>query len=593
MATNNLEILGYNYLTNLSVINADEVNTNLLTKETPSGTITNEQFNQLYGLDTDMTVQQQINNIEQELANIGDNYWGSFWSTQTQTNAGTTSMNLFTLNNSDPSNNFVDLSGSSKIKVSSSNVYNIQFSSQVDKTDSGTDDIYIWLRKNGSNVADTNTIITLDGNNKKVVAAWNWVLYLAVNDYIEIAWSSPDIDMRLVYEASSGSPTKPAVPSVIVTVTNVTGVGPQGIQGPTGATGATGPRGPKGDTGPQGPQGEPGSGTVDTVARAIATGAASAAAAASATAFLSLEQSSTALAGLAVTNGAVATLQGQVTTLEGSQALQDAQISALQGKTDNILSAVPLDRTTFGGNILLSNYPAGTGLTLSGRGESTFEYLIRAPRVICETGTSTFNSIATYGNVSIAEDLSVDGRIYISEGTTPPTAGLPKIQTNGAIGATHNFCGLSTQTDGYVTSQGYHVGWDDGLGHYPEHIFYHATSDSTKKELFNLYQEHATFKTTNISFFASDQPSSIRDASIIIGKNTLPVSDDGGNVTLNAKVVNIAPNQVAATVNIATGTLALNTVNIGSSPLGIVNINGTVNMSGTNFSMVNSFFRQF
>jgi hypothetical protein len=216
---------------------------------------------------------------------------------------------------------------------------------------------------------------------------------LAINDYIEIAWSSPDTDVRLFYEASSGSPTKPAVPSVIVTVTNVTGVGPQGVQGPKGDKGDKGARGPKGDTGPRGPEGPAGSGTVDEVARTIALGAASSAAAAGATATLSLSQSSTALAGLAATNTAVATIQGQVTTLETSQALQDAQISALQGKTDNILSAVPLDRTTFGGNILLSNYPSGTGLTLSGRGESEFTYLIRAPRIICNSGTSTFDTL--------------------------------------------------------------------------------------------------------------------------------------------------------------------------------------------------------
>jgi hypothetical protein len=589
MATNNLEILGYNYLTNLSSINADEVNISLyLTKETPSGLITSEQFDQLYGLNTDQTIQEQIDNIEQELADLGDSFWGSFWSTQTQTNAGATSVNLMTLNNSDPSNNFVDLSGSSIIKVSSANVYNIQFSAQLDKTDGGTDKIYIWLRKNGANVADSNTSITLQGGGAKQVAAWNWVLELAINDYIEIAWSSTDTAVRLFYEGSSGSPTKPAVPSVIVTVTNVTGEGPQGVPGPQGPQGIQGPRGPKGDRGPEGPAG---SGTVDEVARTIAIGAASSAAAAGATATLALSQSATALAGVTtLTTTTIPAIQGQILTLETSQSLQDAQISILQGKTDNILSAVPLDRTTFGGNVLLSNYPAGTGLTLSGRGESEFTYLIRAPRIICNSGTSTFDTLATGSFASIGNDLNVNGRIYI---THTSGTGLTKIQTSGSSGADYNFTGISTQQDGLVFSQGYHVGWDDGLGTFPAHRFYHATSNSSKKEIFNLYQENATFKTTNINLFASDQPSSTRDASIVIAKNLLPFDPDGGTMSLNAKNVNIATGQAAATVNIATGVLAVNTVNIGSSPLGIVNINGVVNMNGTNFSMVNSFFRQF
>ena len=592
MALNNVEIYGYNSLVNLSIVNADEVNTTLFTKNETDPIITNTQWNQMYGLNTTYTIQEQFDNIEQELSNIGDNYWGSFWSTQTQTNAGATAINIFTFNNSDPSNNFVELSGNSIIKVESSNVYDIQFSAQIEKTDGGNDSVDIWLRKNGVNVPDTNTVLTLQGGNAKDVPAWNFVLPLEAGDYIELAWSSPDTAVRALYQPASTSPTRPAVPSIILTVTNVTGVGPQGVPGPQGPQGPQGDRGPKGDTGPRGPKGDDGSGTVDEFARTIAIGAASSAAAAGATATLALSQSATALAGLATTNGALTTLAGQVTTLEGSQALQDAQISSLQGKTDNILSAVPLDRTTFGGNVLLSNYPAGIGLTLSGRGESEFSYLIRAPRIICNSGTSTFDTLSTGSFASVGSDFNVNGRIYISHTATVPTGGLTKIQTSGASGADYNFTGLSTQPDGLVLSQGYHVGWDDGVGGFPAHRFYHATGNSSKKEIFNLYQENATFKTSNINLFASDQPSSNRDASIVITKNSVPFDPDGGTMSINAKNVNIAQNQTTATVNIATGLLAVNVVNIGSVA-GIVNINGAVNMAGTNFSMVNSFFRQF
>lgn len=592
MALNNVEIYGYNSLVNLSVVNADEVNTTIFTKNETDPIISDEQWNQMYGIDTDQTIQEQINELQGEIADLGTNYWGSFWSTSTQTNAGTTSMNLFTFNNADPSNNgiSIDATYAYKINIAHADVYNIQFSAQFDKTDAGDDVVDIWLRKNGSNVADTNTVLTLHGNDAKAVPAWNFVLPLEVGDYIELAWSSADIDMRVLAQSAGTSPTRPAIPSIILTVCNVTGVGAQGPQGPKGNKGDTGARGPKGDTGPRGPKGEPGSGTVDDVARAIATGAASTAAAASATAYLALSESATVAAGLVTVQGELATVQGQVTALETSQAAQDVEISSLQGKTTNILSADPLVSTIFGGNILLSNYPSGIGTTISGRGESEFTFDIRAPRIICTTGTSSFDTLSTGDYASIGGDLNVSGRIYISQLGSAP---LTKIQTSGAAGADYNYTGISTQTDSYVKSQGYHVGWDDGFGHYPAHRFYHATSDSTKKEIFNLYQENATFKTSNINLFASDQPSSLRDASIIITKNSLPLAEDGGSVALNAQSVNIATNHASAVVNIATGTLAINTVNIGSSPLGVVNINGTVNMSGTNFSMVNSFFRQF
>jgi hypothetical protein len=580
MALNNIEINGYNYLANLSSINCDECNVALfMTKETEAGLITSEQFDQLYGLNTTYTIQEQFDNIESEIAAFGANRWGSFWSTQTQTNAGTTAMNLFTFNNADPSNNGVDLSGNNKIKVVQNDVYDIQFSAQMDKTDSGDDEVEIWLRKNGVNVPDTNTIITLHGNNAKEVPAWNFVLSLEAGDYIELAWYSPDIDMRALYQSAGTSPTRPAIPSIILTVTNVTGVGAQGVPGPQGPQGPQGERGPKGDRGARGPQGEPGSGTVDEFARTIAIGAASSAAAAGATATLALSQSATALAGVTtLTTTTIPAIQGQITTLQGDQALQNAQISSLQSKTDNILSADPLTSTTFGGNILLSNFPSGIGTTLSGRGESQFTYLIRAPRVICNSGTSTFDTLSTGSFASIGSDLNVNGRVYISH---TAIGGLTKIQTSGASGADYNFTGISTQTDGFVKSQGYHVGWDDGFGNVPAHRFYHATSDSTKKEIVTFEKENVTYHIDKFNFYSTSTPSSNRDCGIEIATAAFPLSPDLGTMTIKGSVLNLLPGTFATTVNIG-------------STFGVVNINGAVNMMGKNFTVqAGTFFQQF
>jgi len=579
MALNNVEIYGYNSLVNLSVVNADEVNTTLFTKIETDPIITNTQWNQMYGIDTDQTIQEQINELQGEIADLGTNYWGSFWSTSTQTNAGTTSMNLFTFNNSDPSNNgiSIDATYAYRINIAHSDVYDIQFSAQFDKTDAGDDEVEIWLRKNGANIPDTNTIITLHGNNAKAVPAWNFALPLTVGDYIELAWYSPDIDMRVLYQSSGTSPTRPAVPSIILTVSNITGVGAQGPQGPKGDKGNTGARGPKGDEGPRGPKGDPGSGTVDDVARAIATGAATTAAAASATAYLALSESAAAITAVGTLTTTVGEQALAITALETSQGVQDAQISALEGKTTNILTTDPLASTTFGGNILLSNYPSGIGTTLSGRGESEFSFLIRAPRVICEGATSTFDSIVVANDAQASGNVSVSGRLYISEIASAPRV---KIQTSGAAGADYNFTGISTQTDGFVQSQGYHVGWDDGLGHYPAHRFYHATSDSTKKEIVSFATQNANYHLDNFNFYSSSAVSSNRDCGIEIATAPFPISPDLGTMNIKGGTVNIAPGTIATVVN------------IGSS-YGFVNINGYVSMPGKNFSIVGGFFNQW
>ena len=147
-------------------------------------------------------------------------YFGSFYSTQDQASAGANQMNKMTLNTTDISNG-VSIVSNSRITIANAGVYNIQFSAQLDKTDSGDDVVDIWLQKNGSNVANSNTQTTLVGNNGKFVAAWNFVVAASAEDYFELCWHSADTGVFLNYVASASNPTRPAIPSVILTVTQI------------------------------------------------------------------------------------------------------------------------------------------------------------------------------------------------------------------------------------------------------------------------------------------------------------------------------------------------------------------------------------
>jgi hypothetical protein len=167
MSISNLDYTSYNYLTNLASVNADEVNTNVLTKSDPD--ISDLQFDMLEGINTNQTIQQQIDGLIAGLETIG--YWGAFWSTVAQTNAGATSANYMTVNNSDPSNNQVQIGAtSSQIKVLNAGTYNIQFSAQFDKTDGGKDDVSVWFLKNGANIAkcfDALKVVLCGGTSEK------------------------------------------------------------------------------------------------------------------------------------------------------------------------------------------------------------------------------------------------------------------------------------------------------------------------------------------------------------------------------------------------------------------------------------------
>ena len=155
--------------------------------------------------------------------NTATGSYGSFYDTTTQTNLVANIPRSMSFNTTDITNG-VSISGSTSpfntyIKTENPGVYDIQFSAQLDKTDAGKDEIIIWLRKNGIDLTDTATTVTLTNNNDKVVAAWNWFVNSAANDYYQIIWLSADTNIRLLAEPISG--THPGIPSVILTVNRV------------------------------------------------------------------------------------------------------------------------------------------------------------------------------------------------------------------------------------------------------------------------------------------------------------------------------------------------------------------------------------
>jgi hypothetical protein len=155
--------------------------------------------------------------------NTSTGSYGSFYDTTTQTNPVANIPRSMSFNNTDITNG-VSISGSTSpfntyIKTQNAGVYNIQFSAQIDKTDGGNDEVVIWLRKNGIDLTDTATTLTLQNNNDKQIAAWNWFVTSAANDYYQIIWLSADVDLRLLAEPISG--THPGIPSVISTVNRV------------------------------------------------------------------------------------------------------------------------------------------------------------------------------------------------------------------------------------------------------------------------------------------------------------------------------------------------------------------------------------
>lgn len=147
-------------------------------------------------------------------------YYGNFLSTSTQTNAGATAANTITYNTTDLSSG-VSVVSNSRITVANAGIYNIEFSAQLQKSSGGDDYADIWLSKNGSNVANSNTTVHLVSNPGYAVAAWNFLVNANAGDYYELKWHSSDTTMQLLAAAAGTNPTRPAIPSVILSVTQI------------------------------------------------------------------------------------------------------------------------------------------------------------------------------------------------------------------------------------------------------------------------------------------------------------------------------------------------------------------------------------
>jgi hypothetical protein len=102
----------------------------------------------------------------------------------------------------------------------------LQFSIQFKNTSNDGQDVDIWFRKNGTNIANSNSRFHLparksSGDPSHLIAAMNFFVSMAANDYVEIMWRPTSTAVSLEHFDTSTSPTRPAVPSAIVTMSFV------------------------------------------------------------------------------------------------------------------------------------------------------------------------------------------------------------------------------------------------------------------------------------------------------------------------------------------------------------------------------------
>ena len=147
--------------------------------------------------------------------------YGQFSSTQTQSGSADTAYSM-TFNTTDFSNG-VSLVSGSRLTVSNTGIYNIQFSSQLHTTVNQAVDFSIWFAMTGSNITNSNTDFSIEKvtGGGFAVAALNYLTQIRSGSYVELKYSKTTAEGQLQAKGTQATPSRPATPSVIVTITQV------------------------------------------------------------------------------------------------------------------------------------------------------------------------------------------------------------------------------------------------------------------------------------------------------------------------------------------------------------------------------------
>jgi hypothetical protein len=144
-------------------------------------------------------------------------YYGVFSKTTDATPAATNTAYTLTFDSTDISNGVTIGTPASRIVVPVSGLYQIKANVQISSGSGSKKDIYVWFRKNGTDVPNTTRIVTSDVSNGYVTVALTETLSLDASDYIEMAYGANSTDITI--DAVAATAFAPAAPSVILAIT--------------------------------------------------------------------------------------------------------------------------------------------------------------------------------------------------------------------------------------------------------------------------------------------------------------------------------------------------------------------------------------
>lgn len=143
-------------------------------------------------------------------------YYGAFYSAVNHTAALANTAYAVTFDVTSESSGVSIGVPTSRIVVDNSGLYEFNFSIQVTKSSAAVGYLWAWLRKNGTDVANSAMRIAVQGATGENVISRSMPQSMAAGDYIELMWAVDAVATSLVADAATAF--CPATPSATMTV---------------------------------------------------------------------------------------------------------------------------------------------------------------------------------------------------------------------------------------------------------------------------------------------------------------------------------------------------------------------------------------
>ena len=123
--------------------------------------------------------------------------------------------------NTDLTGTGVSVVASTQITFTAAGTYMLAPSIQFKNTDSNDHDVTVWFRKNGTNIANSATILTIPKAADGGVTVFSLSFFdtVTAGQYIEVMWLPEDVDVTVEFIAAGA--IAPAIPSVVCPVMRI------------------------------------------------------------------------------------------------------------------------------------------------------------------------------------------------------------------------------------------------------------------------------------------------------------------------------------------------------------------------------------